>query len=212
MPIITPAYPSMCATHNVTASTQMIMTEEFRKGGKPPIFDASGVFILVVASEVVERVIVGTAEWSELFKKHDFFHKYKYYLMIVASAASPNLQLKWCVPKYRARLITGVTSGCRSGTVESKLRQLVMKLEYVDSLVIAHPFIKGFDQQVYCLTDEEVRVVAEGEFSPDLLKRKKEDCEGKEGRVIYTTTFYIGLAVEPRQRRSPTPLVSETVY
>lgn len=32
MPIITPAYPSMCATHNVTASTQMIMTEEFKKG------------------------------------------------------------------------------------------------------------------------------------------------------------------------------------
>lgn len=32
MPIITPAFPSMCATHNVSASTQMIMTEEFKKG------------------------------------------------------------------------------------------------------------------------------------------------------------------------------------
>jgi poly(A) polymerase len=98
MPIITPAYPSMCATHNVTASTQMIMTEEFRKGGMPLILGVSGVFILVAASEVVERVIVGTAEWSELFRKHDFFHKYKYYLMIVASAASPELQSRWCVP------------------------------------------------------------------------------------------------------------------
>jgi poly(A) polymerase len=36
MPIITPAYPAMCATHNVTASTQMIITEEFKKG--PVVF------------------------------------------------------------------------------------------------------------------------------------------------------------------------------
>jgi hypothetical protein len=35
----------MCATHNVTACTQMIMTEEFKKGEKPQIFGASNVFI-----------------------------------------------------------------------------------------------------------------------------------------------------------------------
>ena len=95
-----------------------------------------------------------------------------------------------------------VDPGYRSGTVESKLRQLVMKLEYVESLVIAHPFIKGFAQEVYCLTDEEIRAVAEGEISAALLKRTKEDCDGKEGRVVYTTTFYIGLAVEPKQRET----------
>ena len=104
--------------------------------------------------------------------------------------------------KYPLRSVPRVSLGRRSGTVESKLRQLVMKLEYVDSLVIAHPFIKGFDQEVYCLTDEEVRSVAEGEISAASLKRKKEDCEGKEGRVVYTTTFYIGLAVEPKQRET----------
>ena len=52
---------------------------------------------LALASEVVERVIVGNAEWSELFKKHDFFHKYRYYLQIVASAANADLQSKWYV-------------------------------------------------------------------------------------------------------------------
>lgn len=106
------------------------------------------------------------------------------------------------------KLFPVVSLGHRSGTVESKLRQLVMKLEYVESLVIAHPFIKGFDQEVYCLTDEEVRAVAEGEISAALLKRKKEDCEGKEGRVVYTTTFYIGLAVEPKQRGSSVSQIS----
>ena len=74
-----------------------------------------------------------------------------------------------------------------------------MKLEYVESLVIAHPFIKGFDQERFCLTDEEVRIVAEGGTPP-----KKEDHdgkEGKEGKMLYMTTFYIGLAVEPKQRK-----------
>ncbi|CDO73813.1 hypothetical protein BN946_scf185015.g142 [Trametes cinnabarina] len=165
MPIITPAYPSMCATHNVTQSTQMIMTEEFKK-----------------ASEIVDRVIIGKASWSDLFAKHDFFHKYRYYLQVIASTGSPELQIKW------------------SGTVESRIRQLVMKLEYVESLALAHPFIKGFEQVSYCLNEEEVRAVAQGEISEAIAKRKKEDIEGVEGAsTVYSTTFYIGLAVEPRQ-------------
>ncbi|KAI0092408.1 Poly(A) polymerase central domain-containing protein [Irpex rosettiformis] len=165
MPIITPAFPSMCATHNVSASTQMIMTEEFKKG-----------------SEIVEKVVLGQAQWSELFAKHDFFHKYRYYLKVIASTGSQELQIKW------------------SGTVESRLRQLVMKLEYVESLTLAHPFIQGFDQVLYCLNEDEFRGAADGEVSDVLAKRKKEDIEGKPGsKVIYTTTFFIGLAIEPKQ-------------
>ncbi|KAI0698571.1 poly-A polymerase [Cytidiella melzeri] len=171
MPIITPAFPSMCATHNVSASTQMIMTEEFKKG-----------------SEIVEKVIVGQAQWSELFAKHDFFHKYRYYLKVIASTGSADLQIKW------------------SGTVESRLRQLVMKLEYVESLTLAHPFIQGFDQVLHCLTEDEFRGAAEGEIPEALAKRKKEDIEGKAGsQMIYTTTFFIGLAIEPKQPGSLAP-------
>ncbi|KAF8076769.1 poly-A polymerase [Lyophyllum atratum] len=165
MPIITPAYPAMCSTHNVTASTQMIMTEEFKKG-----------------ADIVDKVIIGRANWSELFEKHDFFHKYRYYLQVIASTGDPELQMKW------------------SGTVESRIRQLVMKLEYVDSLTLAHPFIKGFDQISYCLSEEEVQAVAQGEISDAVANRKKEDIEGKEGASpVYSTTFYIGLAIEPKQ-------------
>ncbi|TFK55404.1 polymerase [Heliocybe sulcata] len=165
MPIITPAYPSMCATHNVTASTQMIITEEFKKG-----------------ADIVDKVIVGSANWKELFAKHDFFHKYRYYLQIIASTGSQDLQIKW------------------AGTVESRIRQLVMKLEYVDSLTLAHPFIKGFEQVSYCLSEDEVRAVAQGEISEAIKKRKKEDIEGKEGTSsVWSTAFYIGLSIEPKQ-------------
>ena len=90
----------------------------------------------------------------------------------------------------------------RAGTVESRIRQLVMKLEYVDSLTLAHPFIKGFDQISYCLDDAEVRACASGDVSETVGKRKKEEIEGKEGAsTVYTTTFYIGLAIEPKQRK-----------
>ncbi|KAF8622201.1 hypothetical protein AX15_007307 [Amanita polypyramis BW_CC] len=171
MPIITPAYPAMCATHNVTASTQMVMTEEFKKG-----------------AEIVDKIIVGSASWSELFAKHDFFHKYKYYLQVIASTASQETQIKW------------------AGTVESRIRQLVMKLEYVDSLTLAHPFVRGFDQVSHCLNEEEVHAVAQGEIAEVISGRKKEDIDGKEGAYpVYTTTFYIGLAIEPKQAGSTGP-------
>ncbi|EED82659.1 predicted protein [Postia placenta Mad-698-R] len=181
MPIITPAYPSMCATHNVTASTQMIMTEEFKKGQLE--FYSPGRYLLFLAgSEIVDRVIVGSADWSELFSKHDFFHKYRYYLQVIASTGSSELQIKW------------------AGTVESRIRQLVMKLEYVDSLTLAHPFIKGFEQVLHCLSEEELRAAAQGDVSDAVAKRKKEEIEGKEGASsIYLTSFYIGLAIEPKQ-------------
>ena len=48
-------------------------------------------------SEIVEKVIMGSAQWSELFAKHDFFHKYRYYLQVIASTGNADLQIKWYV-------------------------------------------------------------------------------------------------------------------
>lgn len=100
-------------------------------------------------------------------------------------------------------VVTVALFSFRSGTVESKIRQLVMKLELTESLTLAHPFIKGFDQTLYCLDEVEVRKAASGEAPEAVVRRKKSDVEGKEGAsVVYTTTFYIGLAIEPKQREA----------
>jgi len=32
MPVITPAYPSICSTHNIIASTQQLIINEFTRG------------------------------------------------------------------------------------------------------------------------------------------------------------------------------------
>jgi poly(A) polymerase len=76
-----------------------------------------------------------------------------------------------------------------------------MKLELTESLTLAHPFIKGFDQVAYCASDDEIRLVAQGDTTPAIAKRKAEDIEGIEGaRPVYSTTFYVGLGIEAKQR------------
>lgn len=80
MPIITPAYPSMCATHNVTISTQQVTTQEFER-----------------AADIADRIMVGSGRWVELFAESDFFYRYKYYLQIIASSKEAESQLRWYV-------------------------------------------------------------------------------------------------------------------
>jgi poly(A) polymerase len=76
-----------------------------------------------------------------------------------------------------------------------------MKLEFVDALTLSHPFVKGFEDVTYCLSDEEVRLVAQGEVTDAIRQRKKEDIAGKEGAsTVYSTNFFIGLVIEPKQR------------
>lgn len=181
MPIITPAYPSMCATHNVTESTRTIMMNEFKLG-----------------VDIVEKVMIGNGQWKELFTKSKFFHSYKHYLQITSCSESAESQLIW------------------SGLVEAKLRQLVLKLELVDMINLAHPYVKGIDKIHYCLTPEEADIVTKGGDIPgrsirveegslemnhtELLKQQGLVTEENEKDIkrIFTTTFYIGFVIAPK--------------
>lgn len=79
MPVITPAYPSMCATHNITNSSQKVIMKELERG-----------------SEVMSHIISGEKPWSTLFDRHTFFHDYKFYLCVVsATLANDEEHHKW---------------------------------------------------------------------------------------------------------------------
>jgi poly(A) polymerase len=78
MPVITPAYPSMCSTHNVTASTLRIMTEEFRRG-----------------AELMLKIEQKKALWADLFAKTDFFARHRNYFQILAVSESEDAHLIW---------------------------------------------------------------------------------------------------------------------
>ncbi|CAG8502779.1 1114_t:CDS:10 [Ambispora leptoticha] len=171
MPIITPAYPSMCATHNVTSSTKKIIENEFKR-----------------AAEIADKVMVGTGKWNELFAKHDFFMRYRYYLQIIASSDSPERQLKW------------------AGMVESKIRHLITKLELVENLSLAHPFVNGFEKVQYCRNDQEQSDIAYGMFDNNNSAEVNTAAQSQDNvRRIYTTTFYIGLFIEPRSTGATAP-------
>ena len=96
---------------------------------------------------------------------------------------------------------------CRQGFVESKIRQLLMRVEMVDGIVLAHPFNTSFDKVHYCSTDDEAAQVATGEtirqvraestnLQKTALSDKSDAPSAAESKItVYTSTFYIGLVI-----------------
>ncbi|XP_046676450.1 poly(A) polymerase type 3 [Homalodisca vitripennis] len=103
MPIITPAYPQQNSTFNVSASTRAVMVEAFRQG-----------------LQLTEKIMTGKCGWEKLFEAPSFFNKYKHFIVLLASSASPEEQLEWC------------------GLIESKVRFLIMNLERNIQIKLAH--------------------------------------------------------------------------
>src|SRR5579862_3907589 len=103
----------------------------------------------------------------------------------------------------------------RQGFVESKIRQLLMRVEMVDGIILAHPFNDSFDKIHYCTTDDEAAQVATGEVishlraestnlqkkivSSDIDNGQDESIDDhgqpKSNIIVYTSTFYIGLII-----------------
>eukprot|EP00922_Rhytidocystis_sp_ex-Travisia-forbesii_P040640 GHVS01060574.1.p1 GENE.GHVS01060574.1~~GHVS01060574.1.p1 ORF type:complete len:598 (+),score=76.98 GHVS01060574.1:53-1846(+) len=106
MPIITPAFPSMNSTHNVTATTKRIILEEFARAHK-------------LVSQVQPATIPPTSSnvgWATVLQPFPFFKHAKHFLQLQMLADTDAVHRKW------------------QGWVESKLRWLVKKLEQLHHL------------------------------------------------------------------------------
>ncbi|CAL1369811.1 unnamed protein product [Linum trigynum] len=78
MPIITPAYPSMNSSYNVSSSTLRIMSEEFQRG-----------------REICEAMQANKEDWETLFEPFSFFDAYKNYLQIDISSGNEDDLRNW---------------------------------------------------------------------------------------------------------------------
>lgn len=161
MPIITPAFPSMCSTHNVSNSTLTVLTKEMRRG-----------------SEIMLKIEQKTANWPELFAKTEFFHVNKHFIQIIATATSKDLFKIW------------------SGYMESRVRHLSNKLEYINHVACSPPFPQGFE--FTCKNDMEGILrhhcysAAENKTTPVSTEKNDEDSETE----VFSVAFYIALIID----------------
>lgn len=78
MPIITPAYPCMNSSYNVSISTLRVMMEQFELGNK-----------------ICQDIELNKAQWSTLFEPYLFFESYKNYLQVDIVAEDTDDLLAW---------------------------------------------------------------------------------------------------------------------
>ncbi|CAJ2506836.1 Uu.00g080220.m01.CDS01 [Anthostomella pinea] len=92
MPVITPAYPQMCATFNITHSTKTILQRELERG-----------------SDITDKIKASKLAWKDLFVKHTFFTSdHKYYLAVIATSTTKEAHKIWAgFVESKVRVLVG---------------------------------------------------------------------------------------------------------
>ncbi|EOB15538.1 poly(A) polymerase pla1 [Nosema bombycis CQ1] len=117
MPVITPAYPSICSTHNVTNSTQNLIQKEFQRANE--ILNLKDDDLNCISTPV-------TSILKDLFTLSDFFRDHKFFLQVLVLSTEEDLFGAW------------------EGFVESKIRILATKMENIEDVSFAYPFPQPF--------------------------------------------------------------------
>lgn len=188
MPIITPAYPSMCATHNVTRSTMAIIQRELKRGGK-----------------ITDQILLGKAPWKDLFVKHTFFtHGYKYYLSVISASTTPEAQLIWSgLVESKVRLLVVSLEGHDSIALAhpfNKGFERVHKCKNEEEIEKvkggSHEYLTKDTPPATEMAKKEEEATKNGEEvaknGEDVMKNGDQPAS-ESPTTVYTTTFYIGL-------------------
>ena len=189
MPIITPAYPSMCATHNITMSTKKIIEREWDRAG-----------------DITDEIWRGKAQWKDLFSKHTFFvSDYKYYLSINAASRTKDAQHVWSgLVESKIRLLVqnlenepsiGVARPFNKGF--SRVHDCRDEAE-VDAVIagdMKHQAKGVATQMTDAVNDPKHGAAAAGDADGIAVTNgHTEDSANGEGTLnMYTTTYYVGI-------------------
>lgn len=190
MPIITPAYPSMCATHNISASTKAVILRELNRAGG-----------------IVDKIFLGQLQWSDLFAKHTFFSQdYKYYLSITASSTNKEAQSIWSgLVESKVRHLVGaldrkpsieVSHPFPKGFERTHTFNGLKELEAVKSGSTQYQ-AEGTKTETTDATNDPAHTAAAQNGGDKLPVPQSDQTKEENAHTLYTTTYYIGLELKP---------------
>ena len=202
MPIITPAYPSMCATHNVTLSTKDTILKELKRGG-----------------DLVDNIFTGQLTWKDLFERHAFFTAdFKYYLSVVSCSRTKEAQLLWSglVESKIRHLVTDLEHdeliSCARPYIEGFERVHLCNNEEEISAVM-HGDLRYQAKDIKTETTEAANdpkhnAVAEEEGMDVNIKNgtAEASANGTDHTTLFSTTYYIGLQLSQRESHHLSPI------
>jgi poly(A) polymerase len=207
MPVITPAYPEMCATFNITKSTKAIIQRELDRGAM-----------------LTDKIQGNQLQWKDMFTKHTFFTKdHKYYLAIIASSTTKEAHQIWYgFVESKVRILVGDVERHGSIAVARPFTKGVDRKHKVKNAEETERVQNGnLDYLIKDDMDEDLNDNAEssgdakngnGASEAADVKDKADTVPEEEksflhdipeqGARIYTTTFYLGLELaEGKSRR-----------
>ena len=195
MPIITPAYPSMCATYNISKSGKAVIFRELEKG-----------------NEIVQKIFENKLQWKDLFQRHTFFTKdHKYYLSVVASSTNKEAAKAWSgLVESKVRILVMKLEE-QADMIElarpfikgyhrvHKCKDL-SEIEAVKKGSVQHQVEETKTSET---TDPQlVENAQEGAIIPEPKDAKPEPHAPSEPQTIYTSTFYVGIDLTPQATKN----------
>lgn len=200
MPIITPAYPSMCATHNISMSTKAVILRELARGG-----------------DIVDKIFTKHNSWNDLFARHTFFTQaYKYYLNITATSKTKEAEAVWSglvesklrhlVGALDRKAIIAVAHPFPKGFERTHLVSSPQEMEAVKNGSTLYQ-AKGTTTETTDETKDAAHQAAaengvENAQAPDPAEQKPDT----ESQNVYTTSYYIGLELNQLEPGAPRSL------
>ncbi|KAL9576296.1 MAG: hypothetical protein Q9212_007223 [Teloschistes hypoglaucus] len=189
MPIITPAYPAMCATHNIGPTTKKIIIQELERAG-----------------DITDKISFGKMQWRDLFTKHTYFTQdYRYYLIVTSASISKEAQASWSgFVESRVRLLVQSLEGQGSIAVARLFNKGFArehKCKDEDEMdAVLHGEMQYQATNVKTETTDNIKdplhdAVAQGGADSTVVTNGKGEAatNGHEPQPFYTTTYYIGI-------------------